>query len=142
MLIEYDYIYEPQIVNPQVRPIALADFAYQTYLGLQDYYDGNTNVTATSSYNPSANVYDWQNQVTSTDSNPDDIYAIQTALIMDGDYPPIGKTKNDCPHSGTFGSCTRLAIEAFQQKNNIFNETVFGQKTFSMLKDIYDGKNN
>lgn len=142
MLIEYDYIYEPQIVNPQVRPIALADFAYQTYLGLQDYYDGNTNVTATSSYNPSANVYDWQNQVTSTDSNPDDIYAMQTALIMDGDYPPIGKTKNDCPHSGTFGSCTRLAIEAFQQKNNIFNETVFGQKTFSMLKDIYDGKNN
>lgn len=142
MLIEYDYIYEPQFVNPLVRDIAFKDLAYQTYLGLEDYYDKNTDVTATSSYNPSANVYDWNTEVTSTESNPEDIYAMQTALIMDGDYPPKGKTKNDCPHSGTFGTCTRLATEAFQKKYDISGESVFGQKTSSLLNDIYDGKTN
>ena len=140
MLIEYDYIYEPQFVNPQVQTIALKDLAYQTYLGLQDYYNGNTNVVATSSYNPSANVYAWNTPVASANSNPDDIYAMQTALIMDGDYPPKGKTKNDCPHSGTFGSCTKLAITAFQKKNNIISETSFGTKTFNLLNNIYNGK--
>jgi N-acetylmuramoyl-L-alanine amidase len=139
MLIEYDYIYEPQFVSPAVRPIALKDFAYQTYLGLQDYYDSNTNVTAKTDYDPSANVYDWTTPITSTNSNADDIYAEQTALIMDGDYPPAGMTRNDCPHSGTFGACTRLAIEAFQKKNNI-NESVFGSKTFYALQRIYDQK--
>ena len=141
MLIEYDYIYEPQFVNPAVRPIALKDLAYQTYLGVQDYYNGNTNVTATSSYDPNANVYAWNTPVTSASSNPDDIYAMQTALIMDGDYPPAGESKNDCPHSGTFGACTREAIEAFQEKNNITGETVFGSQTFALLNKIYTEKN-
>jgi len=140
MLIEYEYIYDPQIVNPQVRDIAFKDLAYQTYLGLQDYYNKNLNITATSSYNPSVNVYVWNTPVTSVDSNPEDIYAMQTALIMDNDYPPKGKTKNACPHSGTFGTCTRLAIQAFQKKNNIVGESFFGQKTFSLLNEIYYNK--
>jgi N-acetylmuramoyl-L-alanine amidase len=139
MLIEYDYMYEPQFVNPQVRMIALKDLAYQTYLGLQDYYNKNMNVTVTSSYDPNKNVYEWNTPVTSKTSNPEDIYAMQTALIMDGDYPPKGMSKNDCPHSGTFGACTREAIQAFQKKNTI-TESVFGSQTFTLLQHIYAGK--
>ena len=45
MLIEYDYIYEPQFVNPKVRSLALKDLAYQTYLGLQDFFTKNANVS-------------------------------------------------------------------------------------------------
>lgn len=141
ILIEYDYIYEPQFVNPITRPIALKDLAYQTYLGLQDYYTGNTNVTATSSYDPSENIYAWNTPVTSKNSNAEDIYAMQTALIMDGDYPPAGMTRNECPHSGSIGTCTELAVKAFQQKYNITGETIFGSKTFSLLNAIYNGKN-
>jgi N-acetylmuramoyl-L-alanine amidase len=142
ILIEYDYIYEPQFVNPEVRPIALKDFAYQTYLGVQDYYNNNQNVTATSSYDPNMNVYAWSMPVTSAHSHAEDIYAMQTALIMDGDYPPKGMTRNDCPHSGAIGSCTELAVKAFQQKYHIIGENTFGAKTFTLLHNIYTGKTN
>ena len=136
MLIEYDYIYEPQLVNPAVRSLALKDFAYQTYLGLQDFFNQNTNVTAVSSYNPES-LYAWNTPVTGKNSNPEDIYALQTALIMDGDYPPAGKTKNDCPHSGTLGACTEEAVAAFQTKNGISGQSIGGANTFSLLNHIY-----
>lgn len=138
MLIEYDYIYEPQFVNPKVRSLALKDLAYQTYLGLQDFFTKNNNVSVTSSYHPSS-LYAWNTPVTGKNSNPDDIYALQTALLMDGDYPPAGKTKNDCPHSGTFGACTSAALAAFQKKNGITGESAGGPKTFSLLSKIYAG---
>jgi N-acetylmuramoyl-L-alanine amidase len=138
MLIEYDYIYEPQFVNPKVRSLALKDLAYQTYLGLQDFFTKNNAVAVTSSYHPSS-LYTWSTPVTGTNSNPEDIYALQTALLMDGDYPPAGKTKNDCPHSGTFGACTKAALKAFQNKNGIAGESAGGPKTFSLLSRIYSG---
>ena len=136
MLIEYDYVYQPQFVNPKVRSLALKDLAYQTYLGLQDFFNKNSNVSITSSYNPSS-LYVWNTPVTGKNSNPEDIYALQTALLMDGDYPPAGKTKNDCPHSGTFGTCTGAALLAFQKKNGLAGEGVKGPKTFSLLSKIY-----
>ncbi|MBU6370979.1 MAG: N-acetylmuramoyl-L-alanine amidase [Patescibacteria group bacterium] len=140
ILVEYEYIYEPQIVNPATRAIAFKDFAYQTYLGLEDFYNHRANVTATSSYDPADHVYDWQNRVTNANADPRDIYAMQTALIMDGDYPPKGKTRNDCPHSGTIGACTETAVAAFQQKNGITGENAFGERTFEALKKIYENK--
>ena len=139
MLIEYDYLYEPQFVNPKVRSLALNDLAYQTYLGLQDFYNNNTEVNATSSYEPKL-LYDWKKPVTGKNSNPKDIYAMQTALIMDGDYPPVGKSKNDCPHSGIIGSCTNAALKAFQKKYLIIGESMGGNKTFNKLNSIYLNK--
>ncbi len=136
MLIEYDYIYESQFVNPKVRSLALKDLAYQTYLGLQDFFTKNSSVSATNVYNPSS-LYAWKIPVTGKNSNPEDIYALQTALLMDGDYPPTGKTKNDCPHSGTFGACTQAAIQEFQKKNGIAGESVGGLHTFTLLNKIY-----
>jgi hypothetical protein len=138
MLIEYDYLYEPQFVNPQVRSLALKDLAYQTYLGLQDFFTKNGTVSVANAYQPSS-LYTWDTPVTGKNSNPEDIYALQTALLMDGDYPPAGKTKNDCPHSGTYGVCTQAALTAFQKKNGITGEGAGGQKTFTMLHKIYAG---
>jgi N-acetylmuramoyl-L-alanine amidase len=135
MLIEYDYIYEPQFVNPAVRDLALKDLAYQTYLGLEDYFNKNS-LIATSTYNPSS-IYTWSKQVTSKYSDPKDIYAMQAALIMDRDYPPVGKSKNDCPHSGSIGPCTIASLLQFQRKEGITNEDIFGIKTFEALNKIY-----
>ena len=39
MLIEYGYIYEKQFSDPKTRSLALKNFAYQTYLGLQDFFN-------------------------------------------------------------------------------------------------------
>ncbi|MBU6390071.1 N-acetylmuramoyl-L-alanine amidase [Patescibacteria group bacterium] len=136
MLIEYDYIYEPQFVNPAVRSLALKDLAYQTYLGLDDYFNRGASTTVT--YDPKI-LYDWRNPVSGKNANPEDIYALQTALIMDGDYPPSGKSKNDCPHSGTFGACTAAALSAFQRRNGITDEGIGGVKTFELLRKIYQG---
>ncbi len=138
MLIEYEYIYEPQLVNPATRSLAMKDLAYQTYLGLKDYFDQNQNISTENGYNPST-LYTW-NSGTNKNSTSTDIYALQTALIMDGDYPPAGKTKNDCPHSGSFGACTVSALSAFQKKNNIVGENgIVGQKSFDILGAIYNG---
>ena len=89
MLIEYDYIYEPQFVNPKIRGLALKDLAYQTYLGLQDFFDDGNGGDSANLYNPSL-LYMWNNPTTDKNSDPSDIYAVQTVLIIDGDYPPAG----------------------------------------------------
>ena len=142
ILIEYEYIYEPQLASPVTRSLAIKDLAYQTYLGLEDYFNHNANVSVENNYNPST-LYTWNGLGVNKNSNAEDIYALQTALIMDGDYPPAGKSKNDCPHSGTFGTCTQEALAAFQNKNNIVGETgTVGQKSFNILNAIYTGKNS
>ncbi len=135
MLIEYDYIYEPQFVNPKIRGLALKDLAYQTYLGLQDFFgDDSVNL-----YNPSL-LYTWNNPATDKNSDPSDIYALQTALILNGDYPPAGKTKNNCPHSGIFGACTRAALAAFQNEHGIGDKDgIMDEKTFGLLNNLYLG---
>jgi N-acetylmuramoyl-L-alanine amidase len=137
MLIEYDYLYQPQFVNAKVRSVALKDLAYQTYLGVEDYFSKVDNISVASRYYPSR-VYVWKTRVTSMGpNNPKDIYALQTALIMDGDYPPIGKTKNECPHSGNIGACTKASLAIFQKKYGITGESFGGKKTFAKLNAIY-----
>lgn len=130
MLIEYDYIYEPQFVNPKIRGLALKDLAYQTYLGLQDFFGGSNGGDSANLYNPSL-LYAWNNPATDKNSDPSDIYALQTALILDGDF---------CPHSGIFGACTRAALAAFQNKHGIGDKNgIMNEKTFGLLNNIYLG---
>ncbi|MEI8338193.1 MAG: N-acetylmuramoyl-L-alanine amidase [bacterium] len=42
ILIEYGYIYEKQFQNSKTRSAVIKDFALQTYLGLKDYFDLNS----------------------------------------------------------------------------------------------------
>ncbi|MBU6141527.1 N-acetylmuramoyl-L-alanine amidase [Patescibacteria group bacterium] len=139
MLIEYNYIYEPQFVNSAVRSVALKDLAYQTYLGLQDFYTNAQNVSALTNYFP-ANVYRWTTPVSDNSGDPNDVYALQTALIMDGDFPPAPLTGYDCPHSGFFGTCTQNAVQALQAKYGITGEDASGPHTFALLQKIYNGE--
>ncbi|MEI8327513.1 MAG: N-acetylmuramoyl-L-alanine amidase [Candidatus Taylorbacteria bacterium] len=134
MLIEYGYIYEAQLVNPALRSSALKDLAFQTYLGLQDFFDVNS-VAGTFSYGTLLIPHQWNNIVTKNDgaSSPD-IYALQTALVMDGTYPPGDKSLNDCPRSGAIGPCTVSALAEFQKRYGITDEKgIIGSKTRSVL---------
>lgn len=136
ILIEYGYIYEPQFQDPTLRSLVLRDLAYQTHVGLQDFFSQNTDITPSNSYNPSE-VYRWDTPVTDATSDSKDIYAMQTALIMAGVYPPQGKNFNDCPHTGIFGPCTKTALRALQQQHSIVGEGPSGGQTFALLQKIY-----
>ena len=98
----------------------------------------NGNFATTSDYNPSK-IYSWNTPVVDNNSDPKDIYAMQTALMIDEVYPPTGKTKNECPRSGAIGSCTNSAIKEFQKKYGITGENISGKKTFELLQKVYYG---
>lgn len=139
MLIEYGYIYEPQIQDKGARRYVIQDQALQTYLGLQDFFGGKNDVTMRFDslvlphlfkkdfgFKDSAGVFNLET------------FALQTVLINEGLYPPAGKTLNDCPRTGMLGSCTRTALANFQDKYGIDGELdTVGPKTREALNLKY-----
>jgi N-acetylmuramoyl-L-alanine amidase len=110
VLIEYGYIAEPQFSEPSIRSVAIADYAYQTYLGLQDFF----NDTPASTYGSVSFPYNWSEVTAQNNDHGAGIYALQSALHYLGYYPPSGKNFSQCPVSGYVGPCTRSAIKAYQ----------------------------
>ena len=138
ILIEYGYIYEPQLLNPNTRGIAIKDLAFQTYLGLQDFFNDTNSALLISPFETSVLPYTWSTLHLNQNVNANSVYALQTALIADGVYPPHGKTKNECPRTGIVGDCTRTALMIFQQKYRVTGENgVVGPKTLSILNEKY-----
>ena len=137
MLIEYGYIYEPQFTNPDLRNLALKDLAYQTYLGLQDFFEPNNSAKAGLVYDTLVLPHSWRNTIKETAASAD-AFALQTAFITDGVYPPANKDKNNCPRSGKIGPCTKTALQDFQKKYGITGENgVVGPKTLDALNRTY-----
>jgi len=138
MLIEYGYLYEQQFQDPAVRSIALKDLAYQTYLGLQDFFSPTNTVDLSKRYDSLALPHSWQEPITDKNTVGPDVFALQTALEADGEYPPIDQTANDCPRSGRLGPCTKTAIQAFQNKYKIHGESgVVGSTTIGKLNQLF-----
>jgi N-acetylmuramoyl-L-alanine amidase len=138
MLIEYSYIYEPQLQDPQLRSVVIKDLAYQTYLGLQDFFDPSTNMNLAGAYDTLLLPHIWNSSLTNANPPPTEIFALQMALAYDGDFPPNGQSKNDCPRTGILDACTRAALELFQNKNSIGGENgVIGDTTLKVLNGLY-----
>lgn len=136
-LIEYGYIYEPQFANDELRGRAIRDLAFQTFLGLQDFFDPKRSSEIAQPYDTKTLPYVWNRLELSNDDPVSDVFALQTALIVDGSYPPRGKSLNDCPRTGTVGNCTRTALESFQIKNGIVDEKGrVGSKTTEALNRL------
>lgn len=136
MLIEYGYIYEPQFQNEEVRSRTLKDLAFQTYLGLQDFFGSGNDVSF--AYDTLMLPHSWTNVVSSNKGSSEDVLALQSALLLDGLYPGNGKTKNDCPRSGRVGPCTLSALEAFQKRYGITGESGYvGERTRLILNGKY-----
>jgi N-acetylmuramoyl-L-alanine amidase len=134
MLIEYAFIYEPQLQTPAVRRMAIEDMAYQTFLGLEDFFFGGPPIPR-----PSGTTllpHAWTGPI-GVGGDPGDVYALQTALTRAGDYPPPGRARNACPRSGVFDACTGEALKRFQERHGITGEDgVAGKKTFDRLDAI------
>lgn len=138
MLIEYGYIYEPQFNNPDLYSVAIKDLAFQTYLGLQDFVDDKNPNNILGMSDTLVVPYVWKTPIVDSKANSRDVYSLQTAMVMDRVYPPTNKTFNDCPRTGTFGNCTKTAVELFQKKRGITGESgVVGNKTINELNRLF-----
>ena len=146
MLIEYSYIYEPQILDPTVRHTFLKELAYETYLGLSDFFSPASASMLSESFDTLTLPHHWNLDLNATTSSlghvfSQEVFALQSALIDHGDYPPDGSSMNECPRTGKFGPCTKKALTIFQQKNSITDEKGFvGPKTLNELNQLFSGK--
>ena len=137
LLIEYGYIYETQFQEIQTRTITLKDLAFQTYLGLEDFFNPNGAKSLAAVYDTLILPHTWSPMAPIEAMNEKDVFALQTALTREGVYPPGSKSKNDCPRTGKVGGCTRSAVELFQKKYQITGEKGFGAKTVQRLNELY-----
>ncbi len=117
ILMEYAYIYEPQIQNEKLRPKVLKELAYQTYLGLSDYFlteeKRKPKDSTTILFN---NSHDFSSR---KNKSSEEAMALQYFLRKNGFYPPSGKSFNDCPISGIYGQCTEAAVLLFENVMNL-----------------------
>lgn len=141
LLIEYGYIYEPQFNNPEIYPLAIKDLAFQTYLGLQDFFDDKTPANLAGNIDSLILPYTWNSKILDKSFNSKDVYSLQTALITSGLYPPSSRTLNDCPRTGSFGNCTKTSLELFQKQRGIKGEVgTVGTKTINELNKLYSAQ--
>ena len=136
ILIEYGYIYEPQFKVSSVRDIMIKELAFQTYLGLTDFFGETSPMVGP--YESTLLPYEGTNIVKNNVSANREVLAFQVALMDKGFYPPQNSTKNDCPLSGVFGPCTRTALVTFQREFDIKGEVgTIGSKTRAKLRALF-----
>lgn len=114
MLIEYDYIYEPQFLYPGTRKKELKELAFQTYSGIKDFFSGATSTGKI--YETTLLPHKWNFDLGNGTIGSVDVLSLQAALSKGGVYPPSGFSKNECPITGVFKSCTSEAVKKFQQE--------------------------
>ncbi len=142
MLIEYGYIYEPQF-GDKIRSVTLKELAYETYIGLLGFFEDYSGSSMSKTYDTSFLPYTWSQNIDGKDDSVHDVFALQTALILDGVYPPENYYENECPRTGKFGPCTKKSLEVFQNKYQIRGEDGFvGPKTRAILNKIYSESSN
>lgn len=139
LLVEYGYIYETQFTDSAAYKTAIKDLAFQTYLGLEDFFNPRGSSSLAAVYDTLALPHTWGPTFSEKNNKSPDVFALQTALLVDGLYPPKDKTKNDCPRTGKIGPCTQAAIESFQKKYGI-DEKGIGEKTVKELNRRFSGK--
>lgn len=133
LFIEYAYIYEPQFQHASVRKLWLSEAAFQTYLGIIDFFESREEGSKETAVLP----YVWMRDLFSGMKNNPDVFALQTALNIEGFYPPQGSTKNDCPLTGIFFDCTKRALEAFQKRYHLEANGYAGRLTRAQLHVLY-----
>ncbi len=139
MLIEYGYIYEPQFTDASVRDSTLKDLAFQTYLGIQDFFGAKKDASVV--YDTLMLPYLWNQTIDKKSTDKSGVLALQSALTLEGLYPPTDKSKNDCPRTGKFGPCTLIALSNFQDKYEIKNEKdIVGEQTKKVLNSNYSAQ--
>lgn len=109
VLVEYAYIYEPKIRNPEARDAVLSDMAHQTYRGIRSYLGASVTGSDTLIL-----PHPWATKTFEQGASDPQVYALQVALAKLGFFPPKGQLIIGCPLSGVMDACTTSALNAFQ----------------------------
>lgn len=134
-LVEYGFIYEPQIVSSYLRTPYFKEMAQQTVLGIENY------LANTSKVKIATLPYKWKDNIKFGAKGWRDVFALQLALKTDKFFPPYGKTENECTVNGTFGKCTSASIIAFKKKYKIDSEgSTVDLATREKLNELYYNK--
>ncbi len=128
VLVEYAYIYEPKIKNPEARDVVLSDMAHQTSRGVEKYLGAAVTGSDTTVF-----PYAWTGTTKTASSSPE-AYALQVALKKLGFYPPAGQLIIGCPISGVMDTCTTDALNAFQKSKGWTPTGAIGPMTKAALK--------
>ena len=127
VLVEYSYIYEPQLV-PELFDLSSFVMARATTRGVYDYLNGSQNLKNL--------LYSWDAKSLVKSKKPtNDVLALQFGLKELGFFPPKGSTK--CRFDGLLGPCTNTAIKSFQKSSGLGADGVPGAKTKAALNEIF-----
>ncbi len=129
LLIEYGYLYEPQFLTDDTRASAVRDYAYATYLGLQDFF----NDPVSNPFGTPVFPYDWSTVEVQAGEKGVGIYALQSALHYLGFYPVSPDTLASCPVTGSVGPCTLSALKAYQRARGLAPTGSLGPGTRARL---------
>ncbi len=136
ILIEYGYIYEPQFQDETVASAVLKEYAFQTYLGIKDFFI--THEAAAKTKDSASLPYIWNKEIGIGEDHSLDAFALQVALWKKDMYPPSGKDLRSCPLTGIFGGCTKASLDEFQKRNLIENESErLGSHTRAILDSTF-----
>ncbi len=143
VLVEYAYITEPRFNHPEVRATVTKDYAYETYLGIQDFFKDPVTVK----YPTATLPYTFTGSETMGSSSPG-TYALQAALHTLNFYPTYASTTpanvrlaaptlTMCPIDGVMGPCTTNAVEAFQIAKGIKTTGTLNPQTLFALNTLF-----
>ncbi len=134
VLVEYAYIYESKITNPDILPVVESEFANSTYRGAERFFGASVPY-----YDTLALPHRFATSP-APGSTTVDTYALQTALHRIGLYPPSGELYYDCPVSGYMGDCTISALKAYQKSRGLEQTGAIGPRTRAALNAVWGGR--
>lgn len=135
VLIEYGYIYEQKFLESSVRARILKELAFQTYQGLNRFFGKYGEIFQ--KYPTTLLPHEWQETLAQGNEGSTSVLSLQAALLFEELYPPFGKSKRDCPLTGSFGPCTALAVKYFQEKYGLPPSGTVGELTMQKLNEKY-----
>lgn len=131
VLIEYGYIYENQFHNKEFSEDIFRELAFQTYVGITDFFD-NTDVDQKTSLLP----HGWESPI-DLNASSKDMLSLQSLLAVSGYYPAPGYDDEDCILSGVYNDCTKTGLIDFQKDHDIQPATgVPGPQTRAILNNL------
>ena len=133
ILIEYGYIYEPRITGDGARDAVFADYAYQTALGIKEFFGAPVSAR----YDTTALPHMFTGDILATSTaSARDIYALQALLRTLNFYPGSEASLNTCPVSGSMNECTTNALKAFQASKGLEQNGSLGPETRALLNAV------
>jgi N-acetylmuramoyl-L-alanine amidase len=127
VLVEYSYIYEPQIVDRRSREIVLREMAYKTYLGLKDVFTG---IPSSSLGISSIIPKEFKTGLEEGTGKRKEVIELQNMLSILNYY------SEGCPITGYFGVCTKDSLIDFQSDSDLPTTGIVDYKTANKLEEI------